>query len=248
MRDGNWECTVEETAVASRPALRIGWRFVRGMGERTLEKLRSAHEAAPFTSIADVVTRARLTRAESTSLALADAFAAWEGERRRAAWEALRVVSDVLPLAPAHRGKHHPMPMGKHEIIAVDYHMTGTSTHGHPMMALRDRLQARGVRDSRELGEMRDGAPVEVAGFVIVRQRPGTANGTIFLLLEDEHGFINVIVPRQLVEPNEDVVKRAQFVVVKGKVDREGAAISVVGREFEELVTGEVTHQSRDFH
>ncbi len=254
LRDGDWECTTEAATdgkdgeEGDRPALRIGWRFVRGMGERTLEKLRNAHAAAPFTSIADVVIRARLTRAEATSLALAGAFSAWEGERRRAAWEALRAVSDTLPFAPAHRALHHPAPLGKHELIAIDYHATGTSIHGHPMMALRERLHDDGVKDSRDLGRVKNGSVVSVAGMVVVRQRPQTANGTIFLLLEDEHGFINVVVSKRFVEPNEEVVKRAQFVLVRGRVEREGIAINVVGREFRELAGGEITHRSRDFH
>ncbi len=248
LRDGNWECTTEPSVNPDRPALRIGWRFVRGMGERTLEKLRRAHGAAPFTSIADVVIRARLTRAEATALALANAFAAWEGERRRAAWEALRAVSDTLPFAPAHRALHHPAPLGKHEIIRIDYDMAGTSIHGHPMMALRERVRSDGAKDSRDLSQVRNGTIVTVAGMVIVRQRPQTANGTIFLLLEDEHGFINVIVGEKFVEPNEEVVKRAQFVMVRGKVEREGVAINVVGTAFRELVVDDVTHKSRDFH
>jgi error-prone DNA polymerase len=245
---GNWECTTEPSADANKPALRIGWRFVRGMGERTLERLRNAHGAAPFTSIADVVIRARLTRAEATSLALAGAFGAWENERRRASWEALRAVSDTLPFAPAHRAMHNPAPLGKHELIAIDYHATGTSIHGHPMMALRERLRGEGVKDSRDLEHVRNGSVISVAGMVVVRQRPHTANGTIFLLLEDEHGFINVVVGKNFVEPNEEVVKRAQFVVIRGKLERQGIAINVVGSEFRALEAEGVTHQSRDFH
>ncbi len=248
LRGGDWECTTEATADPDRPALRIGWRFVRGIGERSLEKLRHARAVAPFVSIADAVTRARLTRAEATSLALAGAFSGWEGERRRAAWEALRAVSDTLPFAPAHRAFHHPVPLGKHEIIAIDYHTTGTSVHGHPMMALREGLRGDGVKDSRELGRMPNGKTVTVAGMVVVRQRPQTSNGTIFLLLEDEHGFINVIVPKKFVEPNEEVVKRAQFVLIRGVMEREGAAINVVGREYRALAADGVTHKSRDFH
>ena len=116
------------------------------------------------------------------------------------------------------------------------------------MMALRERLRADGVKDSRDLAQVKNGTTVSVAGMVIVRQRPGTANGTIFLLLEDEHGFVNVIVGKQFVEPNEDVVKRAQFVLIRGKVEREGAAINLIGREFQELGAGGITHKSRDFH
>ncbi len=246
--DGKWECTTEPTVDANVPALRIGWRFVRGMGERTLERLRNAHDAAQFTSIADVVRRARLTRAESTSLALAGAFGAWEKERRKASWEALRAVSDTLPFAPAHRAMHNPAPLGKHELIAIDYHSTGTSIHGHPMMALRERLRGEGVKDSRDLESVRNGSEVTVAGMVVVRQRPHTANGTIFLLLEDEHGFMNVVVSKNFVEPNEDVVKRAQFVLIRGRVEKQGAATNVVGRTFVELEAEQVAHQSRDFH
>jgi error-prone DNA polymerase len=228
-------------------ALRIGWRFVRGMGADAGEAAQRARRGALHVDRRRVI-RARPTRAEATSLALAGAFSAWEGERRRAAWEALRAVSDTLPFAPAHRALHHPAPLGKHELIAIDYHATGTSIHGHPMMALRERLRDDGVKDSRDLGRVQNGKTVSVAGMVVVRQRPQTANGTIFLLLEDEHGFINVVVSKRFVEPNEEVVKRAQFVLVRGRVEREGIAINVVGSEFRELAAEGIAHKSRDFH
>ncbi len=142
---------------------------------------------------------------------------------------------------------HHPAPLGKHELIAIDYDMTGTSIHGHPMMALRKRLRGEGVKDSRDLGQLRNGTVVSVAGMVIVRQRPQTSNGTIFLLLEDEHGFINVIVSKRFVEPNEEIVKHAQFVLIRGRMEREGSAINVVGTEFEAIEAGEVSHQVAGF-
>jgi error-prone DNA polymerase len=248
LRDGDFECTTEPAANPSRPALRLGWKFVRGMGAKSLDKLREARAMGPFTSIADVVERARLNRAETTFLALADAFAAWEPNRHRAAWEALRASSDKLPFAPAHREVHNPKPLTKHEMIALDYHVTGTSIHGHPMQEMRDQLRAQNVRDSRDLERFPNRRKVAVAGLVVVRQRPATANGTIFLLLEDEHGFINVIVPNKLVEPNEQVVKHAQFMLVRGRVEREGNAISVLGAEFSELRSRELVHSSRDFH
>ena len=86
-----------------------------------------------------------------------------------------------------------------------------------------------------------------VGGLVTIRQRPATANGTIFLLLEDEHGFINVIVPRQLVEPNAEVVKFAPFILVRGRLEREGKVINVVGRDFLALEAAAVVHATRDF-
>jgi error-prone DNA polymerase len=85
------------------------------------------------------------------------------------------------------------------------------------MEALRGKLREHGVKDSPDLDRLRNRQTVAVAGLVVVRQRPATAKGTLFLLLEDEHGFINVIVPDKLVDPNERVVKQAQFMLVRGR-------------------------------
>jgi error-prone DNA polymerase len=89
---------------------------------------------------------------------------------------------------------------------------------------------------------------VTVGGLVTVRQRPSTAGGTIFLLLEDEWGYMNVVVPQPLVEPNEEIVKRAPFVIVQGRVENDGAVVSVVGQRFRELdVAQELTHTVHSF-
>ncbi len=245
-RDGDWECTVEETADPGRPALRIGWRHIRGVGTRALEALRAGRAGGPFRSIEDVIRRSSLGRTEALGLAQAGAFTAWQPDRRRAAWEALRAVGDALPLAPADATPHDPRPLDRTELIFLDYATTGVSLHGHPMEHVRDRLRAAGALDSAQLARRRR-REVLVGGLVTIRQRPATANGTIFLLLEDEHGFINVIVPRQLVEPNAEVVKFAPFILVRGRLEREGKVINVVGRDFLALEAAAVVHASRDF-
>jgi error-prone DNA polymerase len=255
LQEGDWECTVEDTAVADRPALRIGWRHVRGMGERTLERLRAAHAAGPFQSVEDVVRRAALTRFEALALARGGAFGAWEPDRRHAAWEALRVVDDRLPLAPAPSGigeqrarrRYRPRPVSRDELIYLDYFATGMSLNGHPMERARERLNRGGALDSKALRELRGGEQVIVGGLVTIRQRPQTANGTIFLLLEDEHGFINVVVPSWLVEPNREVVKFATFVLVQGRFEREGEVMNVVGRRFKELPMRRIQYATRSF-
>ncbi|HVE77481.1 MAG TPA: error-prone DNA polymerase [Gemmatimonadaceae bacterium] len=250
LRDGERDCTVEETEDPARPALRVGWRFVRGAGERLLDALAAARAGGPFASIADVVGRAGLTRGDALALARAGSFGAWEADRRRAVCEALRFVGDVLPLAPAHAAEHeqyHPRPLDRGELVVLDYATTGASLHGHPMESARERLRALGVLDSRDLERTRDRQRVVVAGLVTVRQRPQTAKGTIFLLLEDEHGFINVIVPRQLVAPNEAVVKLAPFIMVLGRFEWAGGVLNVVGEKFQALPMGEIVHTSHDF-
>jgi error-prone DNA polymerase len=255
LKHGDWECTVEETRDFARPALRIGWRHVRGMGERALDRLRSARAVGGFGSVEDVVRRAALTRFEALALARGGAFGAWEPDRRHAAWEALRVVGDGLPLAPAPSGieeerarrRYRPRPVARDELIYLDYFATGMSLNGHPMERARERLNRGGALDSRALRELKGGEQVIVGGLVTIRQRPQTANGTIFLLLEDEHGFINVVVPSKLVEPNREVVKFATFVLVQGRFEREGEVMNVIGRRFKELSMRRIQYASRNF-
>jgi error-prone DNA polymerase len=247
LKTGDWECTAEETGDPMRPAMRIGWRFVRGISDKLIDRLREAKERALFTSIADVVERGKLTRADVLAFAQAGAFAAWAPDRRHAAWEALRASGDVLPLAPAKVSSHDPVPIARDQLVFLDYHAVGMSIYGHPMESVRERLARGGAIDSLQLERMPNRRVVTVGGLVTVRQRPATAGGTIFLLLEDEHGYVNVVVPQPLVAPNEEVVKRAPFVLVQGRVENDGSAISVVGRRFKELDVGALTHRAHEF-
>jgi error-prone DNA polymerase len=247
LKTGDWECTAEETGDPMRPAMRIGWRFVRGISDKLIDRLREAKERALFTSIADVVERGKLTRADVLAFAQAGAFAAWAPDRRHAAWEALRASGDVLPLAPAKVSSHDPVPITRDQLVFLDYHAVGMSIYGHPMESVRERLARGGAIDSLQLERMPNRRVVTVGGLVTVRQRPATAGGTIFLLLEDEHGYVNVVVPQPLVAPNEEVVKRAPFVLVQGRVENDGSAISVVGRRFKELDVGALTHRAHEF-
>jgi error-prone DNA polymerase len=228
--------------------MRVGWKFVRGIGDKVIDVLREAHTKAPFTSIADVVERAKLTRGDVLAFAQAGAFEAWAPDRRHAAWEGLRASGDVLPLAPAKVSYHEPVPIDKQQLVFLDYHAVGMSIYGHPMESVRETLKSGGAIDSRQLMEMPQGRVVTVGGLVTVRQRPATAGGTIFLLLEDEWGYMNIIVPQPLVAPNEEVVKRSPFVLVQGRVENDGAAISIVGKRFRALEVGELTHNAHEFH
>ena len=227
------------------PALRVGWRHIRGLGEKTLDVLRLP--ARPFISIEDVVLRGKLKRADALHLARSGAFAAWESDRRRAAWEALRACGDSLPLAPATREMHAPRALTPTELIYLDYFATGVSINGHPMQHMRERLRLAGVVDSCGLKDLRGGEKIVVAGLVTIRQRPASANGTIFLLLEDEWGFINVVVPSFLVDENSEVVKFATFVLVQGRFEKDGNVLNVVGKRFKELDVKRLEHRARSF-
>ena len=230
----------------TQPALRIGWKFVRGIGDTVVERLKTAHEQRPFDSVADVVRRAKLDRGESLALAKAGAFGGWAEDRRHAAWEALRATGDVLPLAPSRVSMHEPAPLSNDRLVLLDYHAVGLSLNGHPMDAARERLKKGGAMDSRDLETTPAGRWVTVAGLVTIRQRPSTATGTIFLLLEDEHGFINVIVPAKLVPDNEEAVKHSTFILVRGKLEKDGIT-NVIGQKFKSLHISDVMHRARSF-
>jgi error-prone DNA polymerase len=268
LRDGEWECTVQDRSSVSEAgppdtqsvatssadsaiALRIGWKHIRGLGEGAREALQAARAEGPFTSIGDVVRRAKLMRADALALARAGAFEAYQPGRRRAAWEALRVAGDLLPLAPARVLPFDPRELEGEELIFLDYLATGISPYGHPMEHIRPRLDAAGVVPSRDLAAVPPGDRVVVAGLVVARQHPETAKGTVFVLLEDEWGFLNVIVPRETFAKNREVVKFSPFLVIEGRFEREDRVMNVIGFRFRELKVESrrpVNYRSRDFH
>ena len=180
-------------------------------------------------------------------LARAGAFEMWEPDRRKAGWEALRASGDSLPLAPARREMNSPRKLSKTELVYLDYFATGMSISGHPMDHMRERLRKAGVVDSEGLKKLRGGEKILVAGLVTIRQRPASANGTIFLLLEDEWGFMNIVVPSYLVEANAEVVKFSTFVVVKGRFEKDGNVLNVIGERFKELNVRRLEHTARSF-
>ncbi|HEX6588454.1 MAG TPA: DNA polymerase III subunit alpha [Longimicrobiales bacterium] len=236
-------------ALQTRGTIRVGWRHIRGLGPRAEEALQAAREAGgPFRSIEDVVKRASLTRMESLHLARAGAFEAFEPGRRKAAWEALRAAADTLPLAPAHHLPFDVRELEGEELVFLDYLATGISPNGHPMEYLRARLDAAGILGAGRLDELRDGQTCTIAGLVVARQHPSTAKGTVFLLLEDEHGFINVVVPRRTYADNRELVNSASFIVIEGRFERDGDVMNVVGFRFRELPRRGLVHRSRDFH
>ncbi len=241
------DCTIEPATDPAMPALRIGWRFIRGLGDKHLDGLEGAHRGGPLQDIADVVRRAGLDRTASIAIAQSGAFAAWQPDRRQAAWEALRAAGDTMPLAPAHDTALDTRPMSRHRRILLDYFATGFCLDGHPMEALRKKLDRLDVRDSRSVLDVPNRETVVVSGLVIARQQPQTANGTVFLLLEDEHGHINVIVPKTITGKDRDDMKHAIVILVLGRVEWNGPSLQIVGSRFQAVQVEGLTYNSRDF-
>ena len=246
----DWDCTLEP-GPGRKPTLRLGLRLVKGLSRAGAERLVAARAQGPWDSVVDLAGRARLDRGDLRALAAADALAGLAGNRRLAAWD-VTGIGRPLPLAPAPREPQAlPLlpPPSEGEAIAGDYASLGLSLRRHPLALLRGHLDRRRLLSAREVGEVPAGSGVATAGLVINRQRPGTASGVTFVTLEDETGFVNLVVWRQLAERQRATLLGARLLGVEGEIQREAGVTHLVARrlrDYSGLLGGLVT-QSRDF-
>ena len=134
--------------------------------------------------------------------------------------------------------------------IVADYQHLGLTLGRHPMALLRSRFEGHGFLTAQALSDCTDGRPVQVAGIVVTRQRPGSANGVNFVTLEDETGYINLVIWQDLAETQRRVLVGARLMAAAGTVQKQGDVIHVVARELSDYnsLLGELTTVSRDFH
>lgn len=222
--------------VRSTHALRLGYRQARGLKQEEMSRL-VANRGAGYDSVRDVWLRSGLSPAAIEQLADIDAFRSLGLDRRDALWAA-RGLNRVggqedLPLFElAEDRTREPdfdlpsMCLGEH--IVEDYRTIGLSLKAHPTALLRDELSARRVIKSEELSQSRNGERVRVAGLVLVRQRPGTASGVIFMTLEDETGIANIVVWPKLFEQYRREVLGGRLLAIEGPVQSESGVIHVI--------------------
>ena len=263
-----WDCTLEPIGAPDscparcppdempcRPAfaVRMGLRYVKGLSEeRDWRRIETARTERPFASMEDFVRRARLAERVVRRLAEAGAFARFEGERRTALWEAQdlgRRPASTLPIAQCEPLPDFP-PLSEFETITWDYRFSAHSTHGHPLAPLRDTLTARKLPDARTVAGMPDGRRVRYAGIVICRQRPATASSVTFMTLEDETGFVNVVVWKRVFDRHAVLARTALFLGVTGKLQSESGVVNIVAETLwaPEIQARPPSAGSRDFH
>jgi error-prone DNA polymerase len=231
-----WESTLEgpepgsPAAPGAAPVLRMGLHAVRGLPREVGEAILAAREAGPFASVGDLVRRAGLSRAWLVRIAEAGALGALARDRRSAVWASLGMGAEegdlfagVAPPEPDPGLE----PASAREEVSADFAATGLSARGHPMALVRPALASGRIRTAREVARMPDRAPVEVAGLVIVRQRPQTAKGIVFVSLEDETGIANLVVMPDVYERCRPVVRGAPFLLARGEVERSGQVVNV---------------------
>ncbi len=237
----------------SRFAVRMGLRYVKSLSEeRDWRRIAAARTERPFASLADFSRRTRLDDRVLRRLAEAGAFAPFEGRRRAALWAAQGLgpaAEKPLPVAP-----DDPLPdfdpLDDFQAIDWDYRFSAHSTRGHPLAPLREALAAQKLPDAHTVAGMSDGRRVRYAGLVICRQRPGTASGVTFMTLEDETGFVNVVIWKQVFDEHAVLARTASFLGVTGKLQSESGVVHVVADALwaPKIPSRPPTAGSRDFH
>ena len=244
------ECTVEPRA-GSEPAVRIGLGYVKGIGADEARALAQERvREGPFATLAELASRSGVGRDCLERLAWAGACEAlghpagkaprrdelWRlgvargGESRRGAGHAQLALPLPLPAPPGLR------PLDSWERIVADYSSTGITLGEHPVEVLRPELEE-GLTRTDQLEAIPDGTEVRIAGMVVARQRPATAKGVVFMLLEDEVGVANVIVPPPVYERCRLAVRTASFALLAGRLERRENVINLLARSVERLAT-----------
>jgi DNA polymerase III alpha subunit len=241
-----WLCAIEPDG-----AVRLGLRYVRGLREEVGRRLETERQRRPFLSAEDLVKRGGLHRDELAQLAGVGALVSLEPERRAALWEAERAARPAGALYEDLSASREPSPlpwMTAEERLIADYEGTGLTLGPHPMAFCRGRLLRMGVSRAADLAAFQHGAWVKVAGAVVVRQRPGTAKGFVFLNLEDETGLVNIIVRPALFHRHRLALVNEPFLLIEGTLQRQDNVTSVRAERLAPLRHRLESVPSHDFH
>lgn len=248
----------ERLGNANPPAVRLGLRRVSSLSEAGAKRLLAARAQAPFASTEDLALRAELDGKDMAALAAADALMSLSGHRRQQVWDATaqRRAPALLKGVPIDEPALQLPAAPEGEEIVGDYASLGLTLRRHPLALLRSRLARMNLMSAEQLRPLPSGRTVRACGIVKGRQRPQTANGTIFVTLEDETGNVNVIVWNHVVEAWREPLLKAQLLAVQGTwqrdVDSGGEVRHLVATGFRDLtpLLGRLaeSNKSRDFH
>ena len=245
----NADCTLED--IEHRPAVRLGLRMISGLRTVSAARIEAERAKGPFDSAEHFAQRTKLELHEIKLLAAADALASLSGHRRQQMWDACALQSlprllqetsfdeELLEFDAAKEG----------EEVLWDYVSMGLTLRSHPMALLRSKLDKWKLMTSAQLRRIPNGRVVRTAGIVTLRQQPDTANGTIFVSLEDEEGATQVIVWKDLREAQREVLLGARLLAVRGRWQRQGLVCNLIAEKLVDLshLLGRLTTESRNF-
>jgi error-prone DNA polymerase len=252
----DWDCTLEASDDDHHFALRMGLRWINGMPLAEGQRIVVARRERAFVSLDDFVRRVGVSTRTHAALAEAGALASLtaDGARRRdALWQVLgwaKREREPLDLGGDIYGDVEFASLSKLDEIIWDFRTSDHSTRGHPLAPLRDQLRARGWPDARTVSHGRHGQSVEYVGIVICRQQPGTASGVTFMTLEDETGFVNLVVWARTFAEYARVARIASLLGVSGTLQVQEGIVHVIAERLwvPELSRPIATVESRDFY
>ena len=242
-----WDCTLEPRS-DGKPgaAVRLGLRMVAGLANHDGAQVVAHRGNEPYASIEEISRRAGTPAAALERLAEADAFRSMGLNRRQALWQVRALAGTVLPLFAAADARGRPAPeimeppvplapMRDGGEVVADYRSTGLSLRAHPVAFLRAELRMRGMVACADLARTRDGCRVVVPGIVLVRQKPGSAKGVMFITVEDETGVANLVLWPDRYAAQRRLVLSATTLACHGRVQREGEVVHVIADRLEDL-------------
>ncbi|MEW5877044.1 MAG: error-prone DNA polymerase [Acidobacteriota bacterium] len=245
-----WLCTLERDD-QGKLAVRLGFKFVKGLRREVAENLAREAQKQPFASVEDLLRRGGLNRRELEVLASIGACASLGETRRAALWQVSAFDGRSRPLQQAMGWGKSPSPlpdMDLRERYVADFEGTGLTVGRHPLHMFRSALQKRGVLSACEVARCRHGQRVKVGGVVIVRQRPSTAKGMCFATLEDESGFVNVVFTPDLFTKERATITTSALLEVDGVVQSRDGVLTVRALAARPLALATPACDSRDFH
>ena len=254
-----WDCTLEPMDDGRHFAVRLGLRMVNGLSNSHAARLIASRADQAFASIDDLWRRVGLPAISLVALAEADAFNPAIGlARREALWTIKALRDEPLPLfAAASKVAQASIaeidepdfalrPLTEGGEVVADYNHVGLTLRTHPLAFLRADLRQRRIITCAEAQGMRDGSLVEIAGLVLVRQRPGSAKGVMFITIEDESGIANIIVWPKTFEKFRRPVLSAGMLAARGHIQREGEVVHLVAQRLIDLSTELAAIAERD--
>ncbi|TNM59881.1 error-prone DNA polymerase [Aliirhizobium smilacinae] len=248
VQHSRWDCTLEEIPGSDRHAIRLGMRQVDGLAVADAARIVAARMERPFETVDDVWRRSEVPAEALVQLAEADAFRPAFGlQRRDALWAIQALRDEPLPLFAAAAAREERAVPEQHEPevtlrqmteghnVVEDYAHVGLTLREHPISFLRRDLAARRIVTCADAMNARDKIFVCAAGLVLVRQKPGSAKGVMFITIEDETGIANIVVWPSLFEKRRRVVLGASMMAIHGKIQREGEVVHLIARQLEDL-------------
>jgi error-prone DNA polymerase len=248
-----WDCTLEPSdQSAGGFAVRMGLRYIKGFREKDWERIDRARRQAPFATLEDFARRSGLDEGVLSMLAEAGAFDGFSVDRRTALWDIRRLSRtryESLSLNNRERSPHFDS-LTDFEEVKWDYRTTAHSPRRHPLEPMRASLADQGLPDARTVSSMKNGVNIRYAGLVICRQRPGTAGGVVFMTLEDETGFVNIVVWESVFQRYSVLAKTVSFLGITGKLQVEDGVVHLVAEELwkPSLELQPTAAPSRNFH